>query len=181
MRAFRSETTGILAAAFLATAPLHVMQSHFGTADAAATGLAALALFFGARYLDRRTTTRFLLLSVTVGIALAVKLYVPLLVPFAILVWMLPIHLLSGHARFSLIASGHQRYELLAQAAGVVTTVGVGLALVGRWGAVGASVTMVTSAAVVWVVAQVYAQRFLGPLSFFGAARSSTRQGGLGE
>ena len=79
--------------------------------------------------------------------------------PFAVLVWILPVQLLSGHARYSLIASGHQGWELLAQAVGVMTTVSAGIVLIGRWGALGASVAMVVSALVVWMVAHVCARK----------------------
>lgn len=83
---------------------------------------------------------------------------------FAILVWVLPISLLSGHARFSLIAYGHQRWELLSAAAGSLATVILCIALVPGLGAEGAAIAMVVAAIVVWLVAHRYAVRGVGPL-----------------
>jgi O-antigen/teichoic acid export membrane protein len=83
---------------------------------------------------------------------------------FAILIWALPVSLLSGHARFGLIASGHQRRELAAQAAGVVVTLGLGLLFVTRFGAEGAALAMVVSQVVVWGIAHCAARGPLGPL-----------------
>lgn len=83
---------------------------------------------------------------------------------FAVLVWVLPIHLLSGHARFSLIAAGHQRDELLAQAAGLAVTAGAGIPSIAAWGMRGAAAAMVLSGGVVWLVAHSFARRRIGPL-----------------
>ncbi len=86
---------------------------------------------------------------------------------FAILAWILPIHLLSGHARYALIAGGHQRTEMAAQAVGLAVTVGLGLWWVGPWGGPGVAAAMVASAAVVWVVAHHQARRRLAALALF--------------
>lgn len=88
--------------------------------------------------------------------------------PFAVLVWVLPLHLLSGHARFALIAAGHQRQELIAQAVGVALTLGLGIVAIERGGAMGAAVTMVASAFLVWLVAHAFASRRVGRLPLFG-------------
>ena len=84
---------------------------------------------------------------------------------FAILAWILPLHLLSGHARYTLIATGHQRAEMAAQAVGLVATIGLGLWWVGPWGGPGVAAAMVASAAIVWAVAHVQARRRVGALS----------------
>ena len=88
---------------------------------------------------------------------------------FAILAWILPIHLLSGHARFALIAAGHQRAEMAAQAVGLAVTIVLGMWWVGPWGGPGAAAAMVASAAVVWAVAHVQARRRVAVLSPFAA------------
>ena len=41
-------------------------------------------------------------------------------VPLAVAIWVIPLALLSGHARYSLVAYGHQRDELVAQLGGVL-------------------------------------------------------------
>ena len=88
----------------------------------------------------------------------------------SVLVWVIPISLLSGHARFTLIAYGHQRGELLSAAAGTVVTLGLGYWLIPRLGAVGASITVVVSALVVWVVAHMATLGRIGRIAFFAPA-----------
>lgn len=89
--------------------------------------------------------------------------------PLAVLIWALPLHFLSGHARWALIAAGHQRVVLAAQVAGVAATVGIGLFAIPRLGALGAAAAMVVSAAVVWGVAQAGARRWVRPVPFLAA------------
>ena len=88
--------------------------------------------------------------------------------PLAILVWVLPVNLLAGHARLGLIGAGHQQRALVAQLAGAGATLLLGLALVPLLAATGAALTMVASALVAWAVAHVYARQLLGPLPFAG-------------
>ena len=88
--------------------------------------------------------------------------------PLAILIWLFPVTLLSGHARWSLIASGHQHYLLLAQTIGLITTFLGGIILIPVYGAVGASSIMVFSSIVVWFVAHLYVSRLVNPLPFIG-------------
>ncbi len=89
-------------------------------------------------------------------------------VPFALLAWVLPINVLSGHARFGLIGAGLQTRELVAQAGGLVVTLGLGLGLVPSLGATGAALAMIASALVVWGIAHVAARAQLGSLPFAG-------------
>ena len=90
--------------------------------------------------------------------------------PFAVLIWALPLGLLNGHARFGLIAAGEQVRELRAQLVGAVITVGVGLAAIPTLGPVGGGVAMLASNLAVWIVAHramkahVAAIPFLGPV-----------------
>ncbi len=91
--------------------------------------------------------------------------------PLAVLVWAIPVTLLSGHARITLIAGGEQRFVLVSQLAGVATTLVVGLATIPRYGATAAAATTLTSYLAVWVVAHVFAVRRLVPLPLFGVVR----------
>jgi O-antigen/teichoic acid export membrane protein len=84
--------------------------------------------------------------------------------PLAILIWSVPATIQSGHARWGLIAAGHQRVVLYAQLAGALTTAGVGLLAVPRWGASGAAATMLASQLAVWAVAHSVATRHVGRL-----------------
>lgn len=79
--------------------------------------------------------------------------------PLAIILWTLPIHLVSGHARYALIAAGQQRYVLMAQLAGVVTTLAIGLPLIPLLGPLGAAIAMLSSFLVVWFMSQIFVNR----------------------
>ena len=81
---------GALAAAFLALAPLHIINSHFGTPDGAATFFLYVTLIFGWRAVKHDRDLDFVLFVASVGVSLAMKFYFPLLVPLAIVTWMQP-------------------------------------------------------------------------------------------
>lgn len=81
---------------------------------------------------------------------------------FAILVWMLPTELLSGHARWTLIATGQQRYVLRAHVAGLAASLLVGAALIPALQSVGAAIALLAASFAVWGVAHAYAVARLG-------------------
>lgn len=89
--------------------------------------------------------------------------------PFAVIAWVIPVTLISGHARFSLLASGLQRYELGAQLGGALVTLSLGLALVPLYGARGAACGALAGSVVAWLVAHRFASRLVGPVPFVGA------------
>lgn len=91
--------------------------------------------------------------------------------PLAILVWAIPVTLLSGHARITLIADGQQRFVFASQLAGVATTVVVGLATIPRFGAAGGAATTLASYLAVWGAAHAFTVRRVVPLPLFGVAR----------
>lgn len=74
-----------------------------------------------------------------------------------LLVWYLPATLLSGHARWMMIAANGQRYVLFSQLVGAVTTLIVGVPLVKMLQAEGAAIAMVAGALGVWLSAQLFA------------------------
>ena len=76
---------------------------------------------------------------------------------FSLLIWALPITLLSGHARWALVATGHQKYSLLAQCAGAVTVVVAGLALIPWLLSFGAALAVVAAALAVWAACHFFA------------------------
>jgi O-antigen/teichoic acid export membrane protein len=86
-----------------------------------------------------------------------------------VLIWALPITLLSGHARWALIAAGHQRSVFHAQTCGFITTIIVCLILVPVYHAKGGAIAMVLSTLTVWIMAHFSAQRHIGQLPFFEA------------
>ncbi len=83
---------------------------------------------------------------------------------FEILVWFLPISLLSGHARWLLVAGGRQVFVLLGQLTGAVTTVLLGVPLIQRYGAPGAAATMLGAAVALWIATHLFAVRAIGPV-----------------
>lgn len=86
-----------------------------------------------------------------------------------ILVWALPITLLSGHARWSLIAGGFQRYVFYAQVSGLIITIVACWLLVPTYQAKGGAFAMVASTVGVWAVAHMNARRYVGHLQFIEA------------
>lgn len=83
--------------------------------------------------------------------------YTTAALPLSILIWTIPLTLMSGHARWALIASDKQRYVMIAQVSGCITSILVGLLLIPKYHAIGGSIAMVTSALVVWLVAHYFA------------------------
>ncbi len=82
----------------------------------------------------------------------------------SVLVWTLPVQLLSGHAPFALIAQGHQRSVLVAQATGAGVMLALGAGLVLLLGALGAALSLVAARIAVWCVAHAYARIRVGSL-----------------
>jgi O-antigen/teichoic acid export membrane protein len=82
--------------------------------------------------------------------------------PFALLVWTLPIQLLSDHPRWTLVASGHDRAVTAVQSAGTAVTLVLGLLLIPRHGPLGGAIAVVVAAVVVWALLQGTARRRLG-------------------
>jgi hypothetical protein len=82
-----STAVALTAALFLALAPLHIINSHFGTADSTLVFFLWLSVVFGWRALRGGRSLDFVLFVASVGTALAVKFFIPLLLPLAIVVW----------------------------------------------------------------------------------------------
>ncbi len=75
---------------------------------------------------------------------------------FRILVWTFPVTLLSGHARWILIAARRARDMLVAQLAGGVVAILAGPILIARFGMTGAGVTMLVACVAIWAVAHAF-------------------------
>lgn len=92
-------------------------------------------------------------------------------IPLAILVWAIPVTLLSGHARIALIAGGYQSSVFMSQLAGVVMTVVVGVVTIPFYGAIGGAATTLASYLAVWIASHMLAIRRIAPLPFFEVLR----------
>ncbi len=83
---------------------------------------------------------------------------------FSVLIWVVPITFLSGHARYVLIAVGQQRFLLAAQISGAVAMLLVSLVLIPVLHSVGAAVAMLVASLVVWAAAHTFAVVHIGRL-----------------
>jgi len=83
----------------------------------------------------------------------------------ALVVWALPINLISGHARFALIAAGHQTAQMWAQAVGVALTLALCVVLVPTHQSMGAAYALIASALGVWAVAHIATLRLVAPMA----------------
>ncbi|HPU14448.1 MAG TPA: oligosaccharide flippase family protein [Polymorphobacter sp.] len=92
-----------------------------------------------------------------VRIALGPKLLdaAPLL---AVMAWMVPVTIWSGHARWGLAAAGAQTRVLWSQCIGLATTVGLALALGHIFGAIGYAIASLAGFVIVWVAAHRFAR-----------------------
>lgn len=81
-----------------------------------------------------------------------------------VLAWALPIHLVSGHARFALIAAGKPVSHMWAQAVGVAVSLAACALLVPSLGGLGAAIALLVSAAAVWLWAHRAVGREVSPL-----------------
>lgn len=95
---------------------------------------------------------------------------------FRVLVWFLPLTLLSGHARWLLVAVKQQRLAFAAQVSGAVATIVLGFLFV-RFGSslslshgAGAALGMVSAATAVWYTSHRSAQGFFPDLPGLGLA-----------
>ena len=79
-------SSGLLSAFFLAVAPVHVATSNYGTADVTAVFYFYAAIFSGAQYLRSSKIGWFVTAAALTGAGIAVKLFIPLLVPLFLLV-----------------------------------------------------------------------------------------------
>jgi O-antigen/teichoic acid export membrane protein len=75
---------------------------------------------------------------------------------FSILIWILPVTLLSGHARWVLTAVGLQGEVLAVHLAGLVTVVAFGFVFVDALQAEGAAIAAVVASLTMWGVAHYY-------------------------
>jgi len=82
---------------------------------------------------------------------------------FAVLIWLIPLALMSGHFRYTLIGYDKQKYEFYSAVIGVVVNVMLNLLLIGRYGLLGAAVSLVISEAVIWLAAYLYVKRLIVP------------------
>jgi len=69
---------------------------------------------------------------------------------FRVLVWLIPLALMSGHFRYALIAYGQQRLEFVSSACGAGLNILLNLFLIPSIGLVGAAWALIASEALIW-------------------------------
>ena len=72
---------------------------------------------------------------------------------FKVLAWMIVFELISGNARWLLVAAQRQSSLLLIQGAGAFTAIILTLVLADIWGGIGAAIAVVAANSVIWVIA----------------------------
>lgn len=87
--------------------------------------------------------------------------FTPAAAVLAVFVWLVPIRLLSGHARWTLVAGGRQGLLLASELIGMVALFISGAILIPRHGALGAAWAMVVANAAGWIAAQILASRYV--------------------
>jgi O-antigen/teichoic acid export membrane protein len=83
---------------------------------------------------------------------------------FSIYIWLFPIRLLAGHARWTLVAGGRQGLMLLSEMFATGTLLTIGVWLIPEYGAFGAAIAVVTANIVGWISAHIFAARHVGRL-----------------
>jgi O-antigen/teichoic acid export membrane protein len=69
---------------------------------------------------------------------------------FRVLVWLIPLALMSGHFRYALIAYGQQRLEFVSSACGAGLNILLNIFLIPSIGLVGAAWALIASEALIW-------------------------------
>jgi O-antigen/teichoic acid export membrane protein len=87
---------------------------------------------------------------------------------FSILVWMLPIAMMSGHYRYILIGFNLQRRLFQCTAASAVAAIALGLLLAPRFGASGGAWALVAANAVNFALVHAAVRREVLPIPFWG-------------
>jgi PST family polysaccharide transporter len=90
--------------------------------------------------------------------------------PFQIVICMIPVAWFSGHFRFSLIVSGHQHLEFMASAIAAVATLALAVTGARLYGAPGGAAALLAGGVINAIVAGVVMRRVIGPVRLTSAA-----------
>ncbi|MHC4160077.1 MAG: flippase [Planctomycetota bacterium] len=85
---------------------------------------------------------------------------------FSILVWILPIALMSGNYRYALIAANHQRYEFFSSLLSALTALILGLILIPLSSAHGAAAALLLSAVINWIFVYMFVRNKISRIPF---------------
>ena len=94
--------------------------------------------------------------------------YSQAVLPFQIVVWMIPVAWISGHFRFSLIAAGRQDQDFVASSSGALTAVTLAAVLAPGSGAPGVAAALMSAGLVNACVSGLAMRRLIGPVRVAG-------------
>jgi len=83
---------------------------------------------------------------------------------FQVLIWLVPLALMSGHYRYALIAYDKQRLEFATALCGAGVNVLLNLLLVRRYGGLGAAWALIASEAFIWGLAYYFVRRTIATI-----------------
>jgi O-antigen/teichoic acid export membrane protein len=90
--------------------------------------------------------------------------YEPAVGALQLLIWLIPLALVSGHFRYTLIAYDRQRLEFFTAACGGALNVVLNLTLITSYGIVGAAVSLVAAEGLICVLSYLMVQRTIAPI-----------------
>lgn len=85
---------------------------------------------------------------------------------FQILIWVVPVALLSGHYRYALIAANHQKYEMAASVCAAAVCFILCRIGVRYYGIQAAAPALLTASVVNWIFAYIFVQKKIGRIPF---------------
>ena len=108
-------------------------------------------------------TAGLLLAPAVIGVIFG-PAYDAAVLPFQIVICMIPVAWFSGHFRFSLIVSGHQHLEFMASAFAAVATLALAITGARLYGAPGGAAALLAGGVVNAIIAGVVTRRVIGPV-----------------
>jgi O-antigen/teichoic acid export membrane protein len=84
---------------------------------------------------------------------------------FQVLIWLIPLALMSGNYRYALVAHGQQRLEFLTAACGACLNIVLNLLLIPPYGPLGAAIALVASEVLIWALADYFVRRTITPVA----------------
>lgn len=107
------------------------------------------------------------------------KNYAASAVPFEILIWCVPIALISGHYRSSLIAFNHQKYEFFSAVGGAIASLLLSCLLIPRYAEIGSAVAILSAVLINGVLAYYFARSRIADLPSVWPSVQPVAAGGL--
>ncbi len=83
---------------------------------------------------------------------------------FRILIWLVPVALISGHYRYSLIAAGLQKYEMFTSVITAVVNLLLNRILIVRMGLPGAAIALLAASLINWILAYAFVRQKIGKI-----------------